>query len=70
MRPLAIFAVLAVTACSASPASLGITGPSPPKPPPTTDDSTILNPGIPDPGNSYGPGVGPSPTSGRYYNYN
>lgn len=70
MRPLAIFAVLALVGCDATPASLGITGPSPPKLPTTIDDRTILAPGVPDPGNSYGPSVTPSTSGGRYYNYN
>jgi len=61
---------LSLAGCNATPASLGITGPAPPPPPPKADDSTILAPGIPDPGNGYGPSVGPSPSAGRYYNYN
>ncbi len=61
---------LSLAGCDATPASLGITGPAPPPPPPTVDDSTITNPGIPDPGNGYGPSVGPSPSAGRFFNYN
>ncbi len=67
---LLLLAGLGLAGCDASPASLGITGPAPPPPPPKIDDSTIMNPGIPDPGSGYGPSVGPSPTAGRYYNYN
>jgi hypothetical protein len=71
IRAFSLLAVLALGACDATPASLGITGPGPPpSPPPAIDDSTILNPGVPDPGNSYGPSVGPSPSSGRFFNYN
>jgi hypothetical protein len=76
MRLLPLLAVLTAAGCNASPASLGITGPgAPPKPPPAIDDSTILAPGIPDPGSTYGPSVGPTPSSsgpsgGQYFNYN
>jgi hypothetical protein len=76
-RLLPLLAALAAAGCNASPASLGITGPgAPPKPPPIIDDSTILAPGTPDPGNGYGPSVGPTPSSaspsggGQYFNYN
>jgi hypothetical protein len=62
---------LASAGCGATPASLGITGPGAPPPPPAApDDSTISSPGIPDPGASYGPSIGPIPSSGRYFNYN
>jgi len=71
IRAFSLLAVLGLAACDATPASLGITGPgAPPPPPPAIDDSTILNPGIPDPGNGYGPSVGTTPSPGRYYNYN
>ena len=71
IRRLSMLAALALTACNATPASIGITGPgAPPPPPPAIDDSTILNPGIPDPGNGYGPGVGTHPSAGQFYNYN
>ena len=39
-------------------------------PPPKVDDSTIMNPGIPDPGNGYGPSIATPPSPGSYYNYN
>ena len=39
-------------------------------PPSIGDDSIIGNPGVPDPGQSYGPSVGPIPSSGRFFNYN
>jgi hypothetical protein len=69
MRVHTLLLVLCVAGCDAPPASLGITGPGAPPPlPPANDDSTIRNPGIPDPGGGYGPGIGPS--SGRYFNYN
>jgi hypothetical protein len=70
MRALTLIAALAMAGCNATPASLGITGPAPPAPQPTVDDSTILAPGLPDPGSGYGPSVGPNPTQGRYFNYN
>jgi hypothetical protein len=71
MRVLMLLVVLGLACCSASPASLGITGPgAPPPPPPAPDDSTITVPGIPDPGASYGPSIGPIPSNGRYFNYN
>ena len=70
-RALFMIATLCVAGCGESPASLGITGPgAPPTAPPASDDSTITNPGIPDTGGGYGPGLGPSPSSGRYFNYN
>jgi hypothetical protein len=69
-QTLRVLIALSLGGCSASPASLGITGPAPPPPPPTVDDSTIMNPGIPDPGTWVGPSFGPSPTAGPFYNYN
>ena len=70
MRVLVLIAALGMVGCDASPASLGITGPGAPPPlaPASDDDSTIRDPGIPDPGGIYGPGTGPS--QGRYFNYN
>jgi hypothetical protein len=71
MHTLILLLALGLVGCSASPASLGITGPGAPAPPPAApDDSTIGSPGIPDPGASYGPSIGPAPSSGRYFNYN
>jgi hypothetical protein len=72
IRALALAAALAVAACDATPASLGITGPgAPPPPAPAPDDSTIDMPGIVAPGGgNYGPSVGPTPSNGRYFNYN
>lgn len=69
-RMLAALIVLAVAGCGRSPESLGITGPAPPVNPPVVDDSTIANPGVPDPGMGYGNSVGPATQTGRYYNYN
>lgn len=69
MRAAALIAVLALTGCAGSPASLGITGPAPLSPPPTTDDSVIGQPGVPDMG-VYGPSIVPSTGGGRYFNYN
>jgi hypothetical protein len=69
-RVLLLIATLCVAGCGDSPASLGITGPGiAPSPPPGADDSTIPNPGIPN-GGGYGPGLGPTPSSGRYFDYN
>jgi len=68
-RALFLIATLCVAGCGESPASFGITGPGAP-PAPASDDSTIPNPGIPDAGGGYGPGFGPTPSSGRYFNYN
>jgi hypothetical protein len=70
MRALALIAALGVAGCGGSPQSLGITGPGAPPVAPAVDDSTISNPGIPDAGSGYGPSVGPTPSGGRYYNYN
>ena len=71
-RVLFLIAVVGVAGCSDSPASLGITGPGAdaPAPPSIGDDSIIGNPGIPDYGQSYGPSIGPIPSSGRFFNYN
>lgn len=69
-RMLLSLIVLNLAGCDATPASLGLTGPAPPPPPPKVDDSTIMNPGIPDPGNGYGPSIATPPSPGSYYNYN
>ena len=71
-RVLFLIAIIGVAGCSDSPASLGITGPGVEAPPPPSigDDSIIGNPGVPDPAQSYGPSVGPLPSSGRFFNYN
>ena len=69
-RMLISLIALSLAGCDATPASLGLTGPAPPPPPRKVDDSTIMNPGIPDPGNGYGPSVGARPSAGSYYNYN
>ena len=67
-----LIAVVGVAGCSESPASFGITGPGAEAPtmPSIRDDSIIGNPGVPEYGQSYGPSVGPIPSSGRYFNYN
>ena len=70
MRPMLALAVLLLAGCDKTPASLGITGPAPPPAPPVIDDSTIMNPGVPDAGHSYGPSIGPALQNGPYYNYN
>jgi len=71
MRGLLLLAVLALAGCEDSPGALGITGPTSPAPGRAApDDSTIGNPGIPDSGNGYGPSMGPSPTGGKFFNYN
>lgn len=70
IRTLSLLAALTLANCDATPASLGITGPGAPPSPPKIDDSTILNPGIPDPGNGYGPSIGPNPSAGQFFNYN
>ncbi len=72
MRALALVVVLGVAGCDATPASLGITGPGTSAVPPReTNDGTLSPPGIPDPpANGYGPSYGPSPSNGRYFNYN
>ena len=67
---LALLVMLGIAGCDATPQSLGITGPAPVKPPPGVDDSTIANPGLPDAGSGYGPGMAPSTSGGRYFNYN
>jgi len=70
MRALVLIAALGVAGCGGSPQSLGITGPGAPPVAPARNDSTISNPGIPDAGGGYSPGVGPSPSGDRYFNYN
>jgi hypothetical protein len=71
-RVLFLIAVVGVAGCSDSPASLGITGPgaAPPAQPSIGDDSIVGDPGIPNYGQSYGPSIGPIPSSGRFFNYN
>jgi hypothetical protein len=69
-RMLLALIMLSLAGCDATPASLGLTGPAPPPPAPKVDDSTIMAPGIPDPGNGYGPSIGTPPSPGSYYNYN
>jgi hypothetical protein len=70
MRAVALIVAVTTAGCSGSPSSYGITGPSQPAAAPMPDDSTIRQPGIPDPGSSYGPSIGPIPSTGRYFNYN
>jgi hypothetical protein len=71
VRALTLVVVLGIAGCDASPASLGITGPGVSVPPRTPDDGTTVAPGIPDPaGGGFGPSYGPTPTNGRYFNYN
>jgi hypothetical protein len=70
IRLLSVLVVLAVAGCDQTPESLGITGPAPPAPQRTIDDTTIVNPGITDPGSGYGNSIGPGSQKGRYYNYN
>ena len=67
---LALLLALALAGCEAPPASLGISGPARLQPPAELDDSTIVNPGMPDAGNGYGPSIAPSTGGGRYFNYN
>jgi hypothetical protein len=69
-RALTFCALLVLAGCSGSPGDLGITGPTAPTPPLTLPEGTVDNPGLPDPGASYGPSVTPSTGTGRYYNYN
>jgi hypothetical protein len=49
--------------CGVTPQSLGITGPGVPPPARAPDDSTMLPPGLPNPGTSVDP-------QQRYYRYN
>jgi hypothetical protein len=72
-RVLLLIVGLGMAGCSGSPESYGITGPgaSPVTvTPPSSDDSTVGVPGLPDTGTGYGPSIGPMPQSGRYFNYN
>jgi len=71
IRGLVLALALGIAGCDSSPAALGITGPGPQRPQRSPiDDSTITNPGIPDPSGTYGPSIGPIPNGGRFFNYN
>ena len=70
MRHILLTLPLLLVACGGDPASYGITGTAPPLPPPDAGEISNGIPGAPVTGTSYGPTIGPSTGTGRFWGYN
>ena len=70
MRYIPLIPLLFLAACDAGPAAFGITGTAPSPPPPDPGALSTDAPGAAPTGTSYGPTIGPSTGSGRFWGYN